>query len=466
MAITIFARDGGGMTETVSSSERKLWLDGPNLASDAVIIRESNVCLIEREDGGGSALPGGFRNPGESGLEAAIREANEEVGLTLEDGQLVFSGKVDDPRNSPTSWIESDAYLFMTTSETNAIAGDDAKALGWHPLDSLPDRLYGSHRQMIENAKDVLALNLLLSQCDELPVNGGHMAYDYRLYNHPSGAIFVKRHTPSNFTNPEREEHSRYYLSKESIVINHLRDGGYAHVPGDQLLVGDSVLVMEGLAPKKGWHWQIPDGAEREAYIQQTLTAFEGLEHVPKLELEEPILPSIVSFYEEGWGAYTSESRQKIINRLREFTPRLHPSTARSIGNLINDLDALASALPPKSLTTFSHHDARQNNIAWHPDHGVRIVDWSWYGPGTPKADTTSFLIDVAKSGIDITPYLARYFDAEHAKLLIGFWLHHSLWPTRTADNSVRLHQIASALTAYQLVSHADLVCAERSLGT
>jgi len=50
-----------------------------NFAADVVALNQGRVYLIERKDGRGWALPGGFIDPGESPEHAAIRELMEET---------------------------------------------------------------------------------------------------------------------------------------------------------------------------------------------------------------------------------------------------------------------------------------------------------------------------------------------------------------------------------------------------
>lgn len=440
--------------ETLRSTvEQKLWHDGPNYTADAVVIRDDALCLILRSDGGGWALPGGFRDSGELGIDAARREAMEEASIELGEGTLVYAGPVDDPRNTDTRWIETEAYLF-NVAKADLHKGSDADDARWFPLSALPQQLYASHHDIIRRATDTLLLNALLEESTLLPSRGGHMAYDYELYSTIRGDVFIKRFDPANFTDPNKEMHSLYYLEKETSVIEHLRKHGFRHIASDQILVAGTSLVMEGYSETNGWHWQAPEDSEqRDSYIHDVLEALRELSTADHPPMNEPIDPPMQSFYDEGWGAYTDKSRERIVHRLDEFRGRLHEENVAQIDSLINELERLSkTAKPTGSGSVYSHHDARQRNIAWHPKDGVRIVDWSWYGQGTEKADTTALLIDLAKSDVDVTPYLSNYFDIEHAKLLIGFWLQHSLWPTRTPDDSVRLHQAASALTAYRLL--------------
>src|SRR5690606_13272603 len=108
---------------------------GANYAADAVVVsRDSSLLLIKRLSGEW-ALPGGFVDTQESSLATAHRELSEETGLQIDHpGALVYSGKVNDPRNSAGRWIESDAYLFDGIDEADVVAKDDAIDARWWPL--------------------------------------------------------------------------------------------------------------------------------------------------------------------------------------------------------------------------------------------------------------------------------------------------------------------------------------------
>ena len=75
---------------------------------------------------------------------------------------------------------------------------------------------------------------------------------------------------------------------------------------------------------------------------------------------------------------------------------------------------------------------------------------------GLPNSDTTMFLVDLTKSGIDVSEYLDRYFNPDHAHILIGFWLARALEPPSKSNPEVRLHQLASAITAYNLIKYKN----------
>ena len=87
--------------------------------------------------------------------------------------------------------------------------------------------------------------------------------------------------------------------------------------------------------------------------------------------------------------------------------------------------------------------------MAWHPNYGTRLVDWSWSGLGESGSDITSLLIDLHKSYHDISPY-QNIINLDYCLTLMGFWLNHATWPYHGNDTT-RFQQFLSALSAYEI---------------
>ncbi|GJQ72026.1 hypothetical protein Trydic_g3128 [Trypoxylus dichotomus] len=167
---------------------------GPNHAADPIVTRwkmsngkkvlhsKSNLpilqfCAIQRRDNNEWAIPGGMVDPGETVSETLKREFQEETLNALEvnkeqlekdremitnffkNGEEVYKGYVDDPRNTDNAWIETVAYNFhddtgQSAGKFSLQAGDDAKNVKWMDIDQYLS-LYASH---IEFIKAVVAL--------------------------------------------------------------------------------------------------------------------------------------------------------------------------------------------------------------------------------------------------------------------------------------------------------------------
>jgi ADP-ribose pyrophosphatase YjhB (NUDIX family) len=111
--------------------DNNIILFAANVAADAVALNEGRVYLIERKDGRGWALPGGFIDPGENPEQAAIRELKEETLAKPKDIKSVRALgmiKANDPR-------EINFYTFPFVIDIKSTAelkfGDDAKNGKW-----------------------------------------------------------------------------------------------------------------------------------------------------------------------------------------------------------------------------------------------------------------------------------------------------------------------------------------------
>jgi 8-oxo-dGTP diphosphatase len=128
---------------------------------DIVVLRwyneEQQVLLIQRKDDPYKncwALPGGFVNMDEDLDAAANRELFEETGIqtdmsTFALTQLATYGK---PNRDPRGRVIATAYWGAAPQGLKAQAGDDAKAVKWVPVKSLPPLAF-DHSEIIRDAR-------------------------------------------------------------------------------------------------------------------------------------------------------------------------------------------------------------------------------------------------------------------------------------------------------------------------
>lgn len=133
----------------------------PALTVDVVLAtREARprVLLIQRKHdpfAGKWALPGGFVDEGERLADAARRELQEETGLRIEDLEQLYAA--GDPGRDPRGWTVSVVFLArVDADELKPLAGDDAAAADWFPLDELPPLAF-DHAMILGRAKVRLA---------------------------------------------------------------------------------------------------------------------------------------------------------------------------------------------------------------------------------------------------------------------------------------------------------------------
>ena len=135
---------------------------GRNQAGDALLTSldpksgRLQLLVIERMDSGQKALPGGMVDEGETTAATVARELFEETGakLDFDVATIVFTGVVDDPRNTDNAWMETTVmHKHLTADERTGMllqAGDDAQAVHWVDINKeLLSSMYASHGDFV-----------------------------------------------------------------------------------------------------------------------------------------------------------------------------------------------------------------------------------------------------------------------------------------------------------------------------
>ena len=133
----------------------------PSVTVDIIIFskekKETQVLLIQRKHEPFKdewALPGGFIEMDETIEKSALRELEEETGITGIAIQqfLTFGDPGRDPRGRTVSIIY---YGFAKKNTLHTKAGDDAKHLDWHSINDLPELAF-DHEIIIKEAIEKL----------------------------------------------------------------------------------------------------------------------------------------------------------------------------------------------------------------------------------------------------------------------------------------------------------------------
>ena len=121
-----------------------------NFAADIVALKEGRVYLIERSDGRGWALPGGFIDAGETPQQAAVRELQEETEAKPEDIKSIEAlnmVKCNDPREIN---FFSFPFVMHIKNSTELSFADDAKNGKWlYVARAIRNKLAFSHHNEI-----------------------------------------------------------------------------------------------------------------------------------------------------------------------------------------------------------------------------------------------------------------------------------------------------------------------------
>lgn len=97
------------------------------------------------------ALPGGYVENDETFQQAAVRELEEETGVTVDSDRLHLVGIYDTPDRDPRGRVVSVAYLAIVADRPLAVGGDDAAFARWVRTDELPALAF-DHTQVMDDA--------------------------------------------------------------------------------------------------------------------------------------------------------------------------------------------------------------------------------------------------------------------------------------------------------------------------
>ena len=121
----------------------------PSLGVTVAIMKENAILLILREDFPIWCLPGGGIEPGESVVEAAVREAYEETGLKVRPTRLVgIYSRPETPQGGGHELL----FAAEPISGEPRPDGKETLKVEWFPIDGLPQQLAGLHRTSIQDA--------------------------------------------------------------------------------------------------------------------------------------------------------------------------------------------------------------------------------------------------------------------------------------------------------------------------
>ena len=130
--------------------------DGPS-AGGVVVRQEAGqalVALAQEKEFEDYVLPKGHIEPGESVEDAALREIEEEVGIT--DLQLVeLLGVRERLSYSKQEWKRTHYFLFTTQqAEGTPTDSERHEQMQWFPLDQLPGIFWPEQKALLEENRD------------------------------------------------------------------------------------------------------------------------------------------------------------------------------------------------------------------------------------------------------------------------------------------------------------------------
>ena len=158
-----------------------------------------------------------------------------------------------------------------------------------------------------------------------------------------------------------------------------------------------------------------------------------------------------------------ADIRRRLINNYQKLLPNqleINKRRCQAIIELLEKRDELISVsvrakeFAKQTEDCFNHSDVRSDNLAFNPQTGeLKLVDWNWASYAPQGSGATEFLIDMARHGHDVTPWLGE-LSAEMLASFVGFFLTRSLKPPLKPGDNLRQMQALSAAVAYDLLEH------------
>ena len=333
-------------------------------------------------------------------------------------------------------------------------------------IETLPDRDALLTSRALQCAAMEFGVNV--SDLQITSVSGGFSRNRRALVSAGDKTIFVKEVDVDLL--PDDGERELAWLKKDYEVTRLLQKLYPQYVADWTTLAGDGhVLMTTSYASADGWLWRPPaEKSVAKRYISAVVTATRELEktELPREVIEELQLQSFVATelgLDDGIDQVIAEAniRRQLIDNYRILLPEqseVNQQRCQKMMELLNrddklaDISVRAKQFAEQSEDCFNHSDVRSDNLAFHPQTGeLKLVDWNWasYAPGVSGA--TEFLIDMARHGQDVTPWLDE-LNAEMLAAFVGFYLIRSLKPPLKPGDTLRQMQALTAATAYDLL--------------
>ena len=327
-----------------------------------------------------------------------------------------------------------------------------------------------NHKLLTDRALQCAAAELGVDSSDlrVTPVSGGFSRNRRALVSACDKTIFVKEVDVDLL--PDEGERELGWLKKDYEVMRLLQKVHPKFVADWIKLDGDGhVLMTTSYASADGWLWRPPaEKSVAERYTSAVVAATRELEktELPHEMVEELQLQPFTTAelgLDDGIDRIIAEAdiRRQLIDNYRTLLPEqseVNQRRCQKMMELLNnsdelaDISARAKQFAKQPEDCLNHSDVRSDNLAFHPQTGqLKLVDWNWASYAPRGSGATEFLIDMARHGHDVTPWLSEV-NAEMLAAFVGFYLIRSLKPPLQPGDNLRQMRALSAATAYDLL--------------
>ena len=299
-------------------------------------------------------------------------------------------------------------------------------------------------------------------------VSGGFSRNRRALVSAGDRTIFIKEVDVDVL--PDDGETELAWLKKDYEVTRLLQKVHPQYVIDWAKLAGDGhVLMTTSYASTDGWLWRPPaEKSVTERYISAVVTATRELEKtdLPYEVIEELQLQPFTTAelgLDDGIDRIIAEAdiRRQLIDNYRTLLPEQSEANQRHCQKMMEllsrsdelaDISVRAKHFAKQPEDCFDHSDVRSDNLAFQPQTGkLKLVDWNWASYAPRGSGVTEFLVDMARHGQDVTPWLDE-LNTEMLAAFVGFYLIRSLKPPLNPGDNLRQMQALSAAAAYDLL--------------
>lgn len=333
-------------------------------------------------------------------------------------------------------------------------------------IETLPDRDALLTHGALQCAATELGANV--SDLQITSVSGGFSRNRRALVSAGDKTMFVKEVDVNVL--PDEGERELAWLKKDYEVTRLLQKLHPQYVADWTALAGDGyVLMTSSYASTDGWLWQPPaEKSVAKRYISAVVAATRELEktELPHEMVEELQLQPFTTAklgLDDGIDRIIAEAdiRRQLIDNYRTLLPEQSEVNQRRCQKMMEllsrsdelaDISVRAKRFAKQPENCFDHSDVRSDNLAFQPQTGqLKLVDWNWASYAPRGSGATEFLIDMARHGQDVTPWLGE-LNAEMVAAFVGFYLIRSLKPPLQPGDNLRQMQALSAAAAYDLL--------------
>ncbi len=311
-------------------------------------------------------------------------------------------------------------------------------------------------------------LGCLVADLQIKSVSGGYSRNRRSLVGFGDRWIFVKEVDRDLLPSDGAEELG--WLNKDCECVNHLIASAPELVPEWEKLVADGhVLLMQSFQESDGWQWQFPSNSdEQRQYIQAVVDATKKFESVKfeqdlidklklhpyfrdKLALDNGLKLIIenAEISNQLIEKYAAMAQDDSLIGLRDAIHKMQDLLTDE--KALSELSSKASELINQPNDCFGHCDVRSDNIAYNSSTGqVKFVDWNWASYISSGFGATEFLVDMARRGVDVSPWVGD-LNIELLAAVVGFYTKRCLQDPLAPGNTLRDVQAQSAAVALGL---------------